>query len=53
LLAGTPDPGYAAHALLAALAAEHVTAIVSQLGEERLRQGITRLARSQYPSAAS
>jgi AcrR family transcriptional regulator len=52
LLAGTPDPGYAAHALLAALAAEHVTAVVPQLGEERLREGITRLARSQYPPLA-
>lgn len=53
LLAGTPDPGYAAHALLAALAAEHVTAVAPQLGKGRLRAGITRLARSQYPSAAS
>lgn len=53
LLAGAPDPGYAAHALLAALAAEHVTAVLPQLGEKRLREGITRLARSQYPSAAS
>jgi AcrR family transcriptional regulator len=53
LLAGTPDPRYAAHALLAALAAEHVTAVLPELGEERLREGITRLARSQYPSAAS
>jgi AcrR family transcriptional regulator len=53
LLAGAPDPRYAAHALLAALAAEHVTAVLPELGEERLREGITRLARSQYPSAAS
>ena len=53
LLAGTPDPRYTAHALLAALAAEHVTAVLPELGEERLREGITRLARSQYPSAAS
>jgi AcrR family transcriptional regulator len=53
LLAGTPDPGYAAHALLAALAAEHVTAVLPELGEKRLRDGITRLARSQYPPAAA
>lgn len=44
--AGAPDPGYAAHALLAALAAEHVTAVLPELGEQRLREGITRLARS-------
>jgi AcrR family transcriptional regulator len=48
LLAGTPDPGYAAHALLAALAAEHVAAVLPGLGEKRLREGIARLARSQY-----
>lgn len=44
--AGAPDPGYAAHALLAALAAEHVTAVLPELGAQRLREGITRLARS-------
>jgi AcrR family transcriptional regulator len=46
LLAGTPDPEHAAHALLASLAAEHVAAILPELGEQRLRAGITRLARS-------
>jgi AcrR family transcriptional regulator len=51
LLASTPDPGYAAHALLAALAAEHVTAVLPQLGEKRLREGIMRLARSLYPAS--
>src|SRR5215469_14179357 len=51
LLAGSPDPGYAAHALLAALAAEHVTAILPELGEERLRAGIARLARSAAQAA--
>jgi hypothetical protein len=44
LLAGTPDPDYAAHALLAPLAAEHVAAILPELGEARLRAGIARLA---------
>jgi hypothetical protein len=44
LLAGTPDPDYAAHALLAALAAEHVAAILPGLGEERLRAGIATMA---------
>jgi AcrR family transcriptional regulator len=44
LLAGTPDPDYAAHALLAPLAAEHVAAILPELGEKRLRAGIARLA---------
>jgi len=46
LLASTPDPEHAAHALLAPLAAEHVAAILPELGEKRLRAGITRLARS-------
>lgn len=48
LLAGTPDPDHAAHALLAALAAEHVAAILPELGEKRLRAGIARLACSAY-----
>jgi AcrR family transcriptional regulator len=48
LLAGTPDPGYAAHALLAPLAAEHVAAVLPELGEERLRAGIRQLACSAY-----
>jgi AcrR family transcriptional regulator len=46
LLSGAPDPGYAAHAFLAALAAEHVTAVLPELGEARLRDGLARLARS-------
>jgi hypothetical protein len=46
LLATTPDPEHAAHALLAPLAAEHVAAILPELGEKRLRAGIARLARS-------
>jgi AcrR family transcriptional regulator len=46
LLAGTPDPEQAAHALLAPLAAEHVSAILPELGEQRLRAGLARLTRS-------
>lgn len=45
LLAGSPDPQHAAHALLAALAAEHVAALLPELGERRLREGARRLAR--------
>lgn len=48
LLAGTPDPDQAAHALLAPLAAEHVAAVLPELGEERLRAGIARLVRAAY-----
>lgn len=44
LLARTPDPDHAAHALLAALAAEHVAAVLPELGEKRLRAGIARFA---------
>lgn len=40
LLAGAPDPGFAAHALLAALAAEHVAGVLPELGEQRLRAGV-------------
>jgi AcrR family transcriptional regulator len=46
LLNGSPDPPYAAHAFLAALAAEHVSAVLPELGEARLRSGLARLARS-------
>jgi AcrR family transcriptional regulator len=46
LLDGAPDPEYAAHAFLATLAAEHVTAVLPELGEARLRGGMARLARS-------
>jgi AcrR family transcriptional regulator len=45
LLGGTPDPEGAAHTLLAALAAEHVAAVLPELREERLRAGVARLAR--------
>ncbi len=43
-LDGAPDPDQAAHALLAALAAEHVAALLPELGEPRIRAGVRRLA---------
>ncbi|MER8184853.1 helix-turn-helix domain-containing protein [Kitasatospora sp. NPDC094015] len=46
LLAGTADPEYAAHAVLATLAGEHVGALLSELGPERIRAGARRLARA-------
>ncbi|MFG2715078.1 TetR/AcrR family transcriptional regulator [Streptomyces goshikiensis] len=48
LLATTsdPDPDHTAHALLAAVAAEHVAALLPELGEQRMRTGLLRLARS-------
>jgi AcrR family transcriptional regulator len=46
LLDATPDPEHAAHALLAALAAEHVAALLPELGEQRIRAGLIRLAHS-------
>jgi AcrR family transcriptional regulator len=46
LLSGAPDPDYAAHAFLAAVAAEHVAAVLPELGEARLRTGLARLARA-------
>lgn len=46
LLVTTPDPEHTAHALLAALAAEHVAALLPELGEQRIRAGLIRLARS-------
>ncbi|OXM46440.1 TetR/AcrR family transcriptional regulator [Amycolatopsis alba] len=45
LLDGVPDPEHAAHALLAPLAAEHLTTLLPELGEDRVRAGITRLWR--------
>jgi hypothetical protein len=46
LLGATPDPEHTAHALLAALSAEHVFALLSELDEKRIRAGLLRLARS-------
>jgi AcrR family transcriptional regulator len=44
LLNTAPDPEHTAHALLAALAAEHVAALLPDLGEQRIRAGLLRLA---------
>jgi AcrR family transcriptional regulator len=44
LLSATPDPDYIAHGLLAALAAEHVSALWQELGEQRIRDGLRRSA---------
>ncbi|MFD8597089.1 TetR/AcrR family transcriptional regulator [Kitasatospora sp. NPDC059646] len=51
LLAGTPDPEHTAHALLAPLAAEHVTALLPELGERRLREGAERSVRAAFTAA--
>lgn len=51
LLAPGPDPDEAAHTLLAALAAEHVAAVLPEIGEDRLRAGITRLAKAALPES--
>ncbi|MHC0432581.1 TetR/AcrR family transcriptional regulator [Streptomyces sp. O3] len=40
-----PDPEHTAHALLAALAAEHVAALLPELGAERIRDGLLHLVR--------
>jgi AcrR family transcriptional regulator len=44
LLSGQPDPDHTAHTLRAALAAEHVAALLSELGEPRIRSGIHHIA---------
>jgi AcrR family transcriptional regulator len=49
LLAGTPDPEHTAHALLAPLAAEHIAALLPELGEQRIRDGVVRLWRQAVP----
>jgi hypothetical protein len=46
LLATAPDPDHAAHALLAALAADRAAALLPELGEQRMRSGLLRLAHS-------
>jgi AcrR family transcriptional regulator len=46
LLGATDDPEHTAHVLLAALAADHVCALLPELGEERIRAGLLRLART-------
>ncbi|MFK0223680.1 hypothetical protein ACIQWN_36530 [Streptomyces vinaceus] len=40
------DPDCNAHTLLAALAADHVAALLPELGEQRMRTGLLNLARS-------
>ncbi|MFB9234699.1 TetR/AcrR family transcriptional regulator [Plantactinospora siamensis] len=49
LLAGRPDPAAAAHTLLAALGAEHVTAVRAEIGAERLRTATRQLADALLP----
>ncbi|SDI47000.1 DNA-binding transcriptional regulator, AcrR family [Actinokineospora alba] len=46
LLADTADAEDTAHALLASLAAEHIAALLPEIGEQRIRAGITRLWRN-------
>ncbi|RMI43466.1 TetR/AcrR family transcriptional regulator [Actinomadura harenae] len=50
LLDGDPDPEAAAHGLLAALSAEHVSALLPELGEDRLRAALIRLANAASPA---
>jgi hypothetical protein len=45
LLNAVPDPQAAAHTLLATLSAEHVTVLLPELGERRLRACVTHQAR--------
>ncbi|MFC4913313.1 TetR/AcrR family transcriptional regulator [Actinomadura gamaensis] len=53
LLDGDPDPEAAAHGILAALSAEHVSALLPDLGEERLRAALVRQARAITPTGQS
>ncbi|MCH0538045.1 helix-turn-helix transcriptional regulator [Streptomyces sp. MUM 203J] len=46
LLRGAPDPDHTAHALLAGMAAEHVAALLPEVGEQRIRAGLLHLARA-------
>jgi AcrR family transcriptional regulator len=48
LLEGTPDPDHAAHALLATLSATHVSALLAELGEQRVRDGAAWLAKALF-----
>jgi AcrR family transcriptional regulator len=43
LLPEAADPQFTAHALLAPLSAEHLTALLSEVGEARVRAGVRRL----------
>jgi len=48
LLEGTPDPDFAASALLATLSAVHVSAMLPKLGEQRIRDGAARLVKGLF-----
>jgi hypothetical protein len=43
LLPEGADPQFTAHALLAPLSAEHLTAVLPEVGEARVRAGVRRL----------
>jgi AcrR family transcriptional regulator len=45
LLAGADDQEHTAHALLAMVAAEHVAALLPEVGEERIRANVVRIWR--------
>ncbi|MFI1095411.1 TetR/AcrR family transcriptional regulator [Streptomyces sp. NPDC020917] len=49
LLDGLPDPDHAGHALLAALSAEHVSALLPSLGADRIRAGVHVVAERLRP----
>lgn len=51
LLRGAPDPDSLAHLLLAALAAEHIKAVLREHGAERTRAGLQEFARRLLPDA--
>ncbi|MDA0632158.1 hypothetical protein OUY22_01925 [Nonomuraea sp. MCN248] len=51
LLNGTPDPDYTAHAVLAALSAEHVSALLPELGDKRIRAGLHHLTHAAHSNA--
>ncbi|GAA2828825.1 TetR/AcrR family transcriptional regulator [Kitasatospora paracochleata] len=51
LLVGAPDPDQVAHALLASLSAEHVGALLPELGDRRIRAGLHHLATAVTPPA--
>jgi AcrR family transcriptional regulator len=50
LLTGADDAEHTAHALLAMVAAEHVTALLPELGEERIRKNVTLLWQRTVPA---
>jgi AcrR family transcriptional regulator len=50
LLPEAADPEFTAHALLAQLSAEHLTAVLPEVGEERVRAGVRRLWSKSSPA---